>query len=165
MTSDAIFEHFRHRTKDEERFEKLVESAKCPLIPSRDLRGTSTLQKSAITMQRDVERYGDAYCLAVFAERRYPRFGRVFASDASPFPNDQSSRPVPTRLKKTPPAWLRDARGGRRRRICRTRASIRACGPQPTSTDDGSISAYACIFIRACAYRAARAEHEIVSDR
>src|SRR5262249_10576064 len=30
-----------------------------------------------------------------------PRFAQDFTSDASPFPNDQSSRPVPTRLKKT----------------------------------------------------------------
>jgi hypothetical protein len=71
MTPDAIFEHFRHRTKDEEAFEKLVGSAKCPLDPSRDLRGTSTLQKSAMTMQRNVDHYGDEYYLAVFAERRW----------------------------------------------------------------------------------------------
>jgi hypothetical protein len=71
MTPDAIFEHFRHRTKDEEPFEKLVDSTKCPLHPSRDLRGTSTLQKSAMSMQRNLERYGDDYYLAVFAERRW----------------------------------------------------------------------------------------------
>jgi hypothetical protein len=71
MTPDAIFEHFRHRTKDEEPFEKLVESTKCPLHPSRDLRGTSTLQKSAMSMQRNLDRYGDDYYLAVFAERRW----------------------------------------------------------------------------------------------
>lgn len=71
MTPDAIFEHFRHRTKDEEAFEKLVGSAKCPLDPSRDIRGTSTLQKSVMTMQRNVDHYGDEYYLAVFAERRW----------------------------------------------------------------------------------------------
>jgi subtilisin family serine protease len=71
MTPDTIFEHFRHRTKDEGRFEDLMSTAKCPLVPSRDLRGTSTLQASTVTMQRNVERYGDNYYLAVFAERRW----------------------------------------------------------------------------------------------
>lgn len=71
MAPDAIFEHFRHRTKDEDAFEKLAASAKCPLDPSRNLRGTSTLQKSAMTMQRNVDHYGDEYYLAVFAERRW----------------------------------------------------------------------------------------------
>jgi hypothetical protein len=71
MTPDAIFEHFRHRTKDENPFEKLVESTKCPLLPSRDVRGTGTLQKSAMSMQRNLERHGDYYYLVVFAERRW----------------------------------------------------------------------------------------------
>jgi hypothetical protein len=71
MQPDAIFEHFRHRTKEEAPFEKLAGSAKCPLDPSRDLRGTSTLQKSAMTMHQNVDRYGDDYYLAVFAERRW----------------------------------------------------------------------------------------------
>jgi hypothetical protein len=71
MAPDDIFEHFRHRTKDEAAFEKLAASAKCPLDPSRDLRGTSTLQKSGMTMQRNVDHYGDEYFLAVFAERRW----------------------------------------------------------------------------------------------
>jgi hypothetical protein len=71
MQPDAIFEHFRHRTKEEAPFEKLAGSAKCPLDPSRDLRGTSTLQRSAMTMHQNVDRYGDDYYLAVFAERRW----------------------------------------------------------------------------------------------
>jgi subtilisin family serine protease len=71
MRPEAIFEHFRHRTKEEQPFEKLVGSAKCPLDPSRDLRSTSTLQKSTMTMQRNVDHYGDDYYLAVFAERRW----------------------------------------------------------------------------------------------
>jgi hypothetical protein len=71
MTPEAIFEHFRHRTKSEEPFERLVGSAKCQLEPSRDLRGTSTLQKSTMTMHRNVDRYGDDYYLAVFVERRW----------------------------------------------------------------------------------------------
>jgi hypothetical protein len=71
MTPEVIFEHFRHRSKDEQRFEDLVSTAKCPLVPSRDVRGTSTLQASTMTMQRNIERYGDDYYLAVFAERRW----------------------------------------------------------------------------------------------
>ncbi len=71
MEPEAIFEHFRHRTKEEGAFEKLPDSAKCPLDPSRDLRGTSTLQRSMITMHRNVDRYGGDYYLAVFAERRW----------------------------------------------------------------------------------------------
>ena len=71
MQPDAIFEHFRQRTKEEGPFEQLVGSATCPLSPSRDLRGTSTLQRSAMTMHQNVERYGDEYFLAVFAERRW----------------------------------------------------------------------------------------------
>jgi hypothetical protein len=71
MESEAIFEHFRHRTKEEGPFDKLPDSAKCPLDPSRDLRGTSTLQMSMMTMHRNVDRYGGDYYLAVFAERRW----------------------------------------------------------------------------------------------
>ena len=71
MQPDAIFEHFRYRTKEEGPFERLAGSAKCPLDPSRDVRGTSTLQKSMMTMHRNVDRYGDDYYLAVFAERRW----------------------------------------------------------------------------------------------
>ena len=71
MPPEEIFEHFRQRSKDEQRFEDLVSTAKCPLVPSRDVRGTSTLQASTMTMQRNVERYGDDYYLAVFAERRW----------------------------------------------------------------------------------------------
>jgi hypothetical protein len=71
MQPEAIFEHFRHRTKEEEAFEKLPTSAKCPLDPSRDLRGTSTLQRSSMTMHRNVDRHGGEYYLAVFAERRW----------------------------------------------------------------------------------------------
>ncbi len=71
MQPDAIFEHFRHRTKEEPPFEKLPGSAKCPLDPSRDIRGTSTLQRSTLTMHQNVDRYGDVYHLAVFAERRW----------------------------------------------------------------------------------------------
>jgi len=71
MQPDAIFDHFRQRTKEEGPFEQLVGSAKCPLNPSRDLRGTSTLQRSAMTMHQNVDRYGDEYFLAVFAERRW----------------------------------------------------------------------------------------------
>lgn len=71
MQPDAIFEHFRHRTKEEAPFDKLPGSAKCPLDPSRDVRGTSTLQRSTMTMQRNIDRYGEDYYLAVFAERRW----------------------------------------------------------------------------------------------
>jgi hypothetical protein len=71
MQPDAIFEHFRRRTKEEAPFEKLPGSAKCPLNPSRDLRGTSTLQRSMMTMHQNVDRHGDNYYLAVFAERRW----------------------------------------------------------------------------------------------
>lgn len=68
---DEIFEHFRQRTRDEEPFEKLPSNAKCKLSPSRDVRGTSTLQAATMTMKRNVDRYGDNYYLAVFAERRW----------------------------------------------------------------------------------------------
>ncbi len=71
MQPDAIFEHFRRRTKEEAPFEKLPGSAKCPLNPSRDLRGTSTLQRSTMTMHQNIDRHGDDYYLAVFAERRW----------------------------------------------------------------------------------------------
>jgi len=71
MQPEEIFEHFRQRTKDEAPFEKLPSSAKCPLDPSRDFRGTSTLQRSTMTMRRNVESYGDNYYLVVVAERRW----------------------------------------------------------------------------------------------
>jgi hypothetical protein len=71
LSPDAIFEHFRHRTRDEEPFEKLANSAKCPLVPSRDVRGTSTLQAATFKMKRNIDHYGDEYYLAVFAERRW----------------------------------------------------------------------------------------------
>ena len=71
MEPNKIFEFFRHRTKDEEPFEELSGTAKCALAPSRDVRGTSTLQASKFAMQRNVDRHGDDYYLAVFAERRW----------------------------------------------------------------------------------------------
>jgi hypothetical protein len=71
MTPDAIFEHFRQRTKEEGRFEDLPPTSKCALDPSRDLRGTSTLQKATFKMVRNVGRYGDDYYLVVAAERRW----------------------------------------------------------------------------------------------
>jgi hypothetical protein len=71
MKPDEIVEHFRHRNKDEPPFEDLPSTAKCNLSPSRDVRGTSTLQCSAFKMVRNVDRYGDEYYLAVFAERRW----------------------------------------------------------------------------------------------
>lgn len=71
VSSEKIFEFFRHRTKDEPRFEDLAGTAKCPLLPSRDVRGTSTLQASRMTMKRNIDRYGDDYYLAVFAEQRW----------------------------------------------------------------------------------------------
>jgi hypothetical protein len=71
MTPDQIFDHFRHRTSDEAPFDDLAGTAKCALVPSRDLRGTSTLQCSTFKMSRNIDRYGDDYYLAVFAERRW----------------------------------------------------------------------------------------------
>jgi hypothetical protein len=40
-------------------------------MPSRDIRGTSTLQAATLKMKRNIDRYGDDYYLAVFAERRW----------------------------------------------------------------------------------------------
>src|SRR5207244_7808462 len=71
MEPEGIFEHFMKRRKEEGPFEKFPDSAKCPLDPARDLRGTSTLQTSTMTMHRNVDRYGGDYYLAVFAERRW----------------------------------------------------------------------------------------------
>jgi hypothetical protein len=71
MPSDAIFEHFRYRRKEEGSFEALVASSKCELQPSRDLRATSTLQRSIFAMARNIDRYGDEYYLVVIAERRW----------------------------------------------------------------------------------------------
>jgi hypothetical protein len=71
VTPDEIFEFFRHRTKDEAKFEELASTAKCGLVPSRDVRGTSTLQASKFTMKRNIDQYGDDYYLAVFADRRW----------------------------------------------------------------------------------------------
>jgi len=71
VTPDEIFEFFRHRTKGEAKFEELASTAKCGLVPSRDVRGTSTLQASKFTMKRNIDQYGDDYYLAVFADRRW----------------------------------------------------------------------------------------------
>lgn len=71
LSPEVIFEHFRARRRDEEPFEKLASSVKCALLPSRDVRGTSTLQTSTMIMKRNVATYGDDYYLAVFAERRW----------------------------------------------------------------------------------------------
>jgi hypothetical protein len=68
---NAIFEHFRRRTKEEPRFEDLGSSTKCPLMPSRDERESSTLQKSVFTMKKNVPNWGNDYYLAVFADRRW----------------------------------------------------------------------------------------------
>lgn len=71
MTPDAIFEFFRHRTKEEGRFDELPSTARCALAPSRDIRGTSTLQASKFSMTRNIDHYGDEYYLVVVAERRW----------------------------------------------------------------------------------------------
>ncbi|MBR0690704.1 S8 family peptidase [Bradyrhizobium manausense] len=71
MTAEAIIDHFRHRNRDEVPFEDLPGTAKCTLSPSRDVRGTSTLQCSTFKMTKNIDRYGDEYYLAVFAERRW----------------------------------------------------------------------------------------------
>jgi hypothetical protein len=68
---EDIFEHFRLRKKDEERFNDLPGTAKCALEPSRDIRGTSTLQAATFKMTKNIDHYGDDYYLAVFAERRW----------------------------------------------------------------------------------------------
>ncbi|WP_084030550.1 S8 family peptidase [Bradyrhizobium paxllaeri] len=71
MTPEAIIEHFRHRNKDEAPFEDLPGTAKCSLLPSRDVRGTSTLQCSVFKMAKNIDRYGDDYYLDVrFQETR-----------------------------------------------------------------------------------------------
>jgi subtilisin family serine protease len=71
MNSDDIFEHFRLRKKGEDRFNDLPGTAKCALEPSRDIRGTSTLQAATFKMTKNIDHYGDDYYLAVFAERRW----------------------------------------------------------------------------------------------
>jgi subtilisin family serine protease len=71
MSPEAIFEHFRHRTRNEERFDDLPNTAKCNLVPSRDVRGTGTLQAATFNMTRNIDHHGDDYYLAVFAERRW----------------------------------------------------------------------------------------------
>jgi len=71
MKPDAIFEFFRHRTKEEGRFDELPGSAKCDLKPSRDLRGTSTLQAATFSMTNNIDQYGDEYYLVAVAERRW----------------------------------------------------------------------------------------------
>ena len=71
MNPNDIFEFFRQRKKDDKPFDELPGTAKCPLDPSRDIRGTSTLQASTFKMMRNIDRYGDDYYLVVFAERRW----------------------------------------------------------------------------------------------
>lgn len=71
MKPEDIFEHFRQRKKGEDRFDDLPTTAKCNLRPSRDIRGTSTLQAATVEMTRNIDHYGDEYYLAVFAERRW----------------------------------------------------------------------------------------------
>jgi hypothetical protein len=46
-------------------------AAKCALVPSRDIRGTSTLQASTFQMTKNIDHYGDEYYLVVVAERRW----------------------------------------------------------------------------------------------
>jgi hypothetical protein len=90
MTPEAIIQRFRHRNQDEAPFEDLPGTAKCSLSPSRDVRGTSTLQCSTFKMTRNVDRYGDDYYLAVFAERRWAGRSPIIASR---WPLNWSMRP------------------------------------------------------------------------
>lgn len=71
MKPEEIFEFFRHRGKLEKERDDLPSTAKCDLKPSRDMRGSSTLQASTFKMTRNIEAHGDEYYLAVFAERRW----------------------------------------------------------------------------------------------
>jgi hypothetical protein len=62
---DLIFEHFRRRAAEEERFPDMEARFNCTLEPSSTLREKSSLQTATATFARDVSQYGDTYYLVV----------------------------------------------------------------------------------------------------
>ncbi|TCA83705.1 S8 family peptidase [Rhizobium leguminosarum bv. viciae] len=65
---DLIFEHYRKRAKDEERFPEIAGRFDCKLSPSSTLREKGTVQSATATFKRDVTEYGNDYYLIVRCE-------------------------------------------------------------------------------------------------
>lgn len=65
---DLIFEHYRKRDQDEERFPELADRYNCKFSPGPQAREKGTVQSATITFKRRVEGYGDTYFLVVRCE-------------------------------------------------------------------------------------------------
>ncbi|WP_245494448.1 S8 family peptidase [Rhizobium ruizarguesonis] len=65
---DLIFEHYRKRAKDEERFPEIAGRFDCKLTPSSTIREKGTVQSATATFKRDVAEYGNDYYLVVRCE-------------------------------------------------------------------------------------------------
>jgi hypothetical protein len=65
---DLIFEHYRKRDQDEERFPELADRYNCKFSPGPQAREKGTVQSATITFKRRVEGYGDTYLLVVRCE-------------------------------------------------------------------------------------------------
>lgn len=62
---DHIFDHFRRRAPEEDRFPEMADRFNCKLDPSPTLREKASLQTATVQFSRDVSHYGDTYYLVV----------------------------------------------------------------------------------------------------
>ncbi|KAB2908200.1 MAG: S8 family peptidase [Dechloromonas sp.] len=62
---DFIFDHFRRRSPDEDRFPEMENRFSCALKPSPTVREKSSLQAATVSFSRDVTHYADTYHLVV----------------------------------------------------------------------------------------------------
>ncbi|MGO7770826.1 hypothetical protein ACC736_38855, partial [Rhizobium ruizarguesonis] len=60
---DLIFEHYRKRAKDDERFPEIAGRFDCKLTPSSTIRENGTVQSATATFKRDVAEYCNDYYL------------------------------------------------------------------------------------------------------
>ena len=64
-SEDLIFEHYRKRSSEEERFPEIASRYNCKLTPGSNLRERNTVQSAQVTFTRDTNQYGDEYFLVV----------------------------------------------------------------------------------------------------
>lgn len=68
LGEDAVFEHFRKRTKAEGKFPELDARYLCKLEPGSQQRERSSVQTARATFERDISQYGERYYLVVRCE-------------------------------------------------------------------------------------------------
>ena len=67
-SSDLIFDYYRKRTSEEDRFPDLATRYRCKLTPGPNQRDGATVQTAVASFERDISQYGGVYYLVVRCE-------------------------------------------------------------------------------------------------